>query len=105
MKSLIKIFALVTSLIGSSAVLSSDTQLSFQDRQVPGVSMAVCGFSEYLYIESSEIVFLEKSNDTVPEPRTDMNCSEYISDMAQFGAEVKVQPLPCEAILPGTDRY
>jgi hypothetical protein len=105
MKSLIKTLSLFTMLIFASAALSYDTHLSYQDRDVPGVSMAVCGFSEDLYSGSSEIVFLEKSNDSVPEPRPEMSCSEYVSDMAQFGATVKTQALPCEAILPGTDRY
>jgi len=105
MKSLIKIFALVTSLISSSAALSNELQFPLKDRHSPAVSMAVCGFSKDLYSGTSEVVLLEKSNDSIPEPGLDMNCSEYLSGMGQFGARVKVEPYPCEAILPGTERY
>ena len=105
MNSLKTIAAIVSfNLISGSALAYDSFQIDYE-RPAPAVSFANCAIGEEYGRTFYDLKLLDRSSDKIPAPREGASCAQYVADLTQFGANVDVQPVPCEALLSGTRRY
>ena len=96
---------LVIVLLTSSNAFGYDSLLTDILPSSPAVSIASCTITEDKGRIHHKLEILDRSSDALPVPRRGATCAQYINDLNRLGAKVQVQSVPCEAILPGTERY
>ena len=100
-----KCVALTAFTLASGSALAFDSFETIKEAPGKGVALASCAIGEEYGRSFQELKLIDRSSEEIPAPRKGANCSQYIADLDKLGANVEVNTVPCEAILPGTDRY